>query len=1168
MGSVCRLLAFILAMYSITYASLFKTSGIDLKITEEGSIREGYAQLNQDWHSNDKVHFNLFNDFSFSGKINKKQVLSENSNLYQGNIDDDPRGYFIIAEAKGVMTIRVLRKDQLITINHDSMNKRYKVLLTLNNLKSVDCKGDHLVSPAKLNRSKAEQAAIVDPSDNKTILSVGVIATESGLNERYGGTGETQLLEFETHMQTQVAEINRAFDNSEISLKYVFAGYRVTTYVDQDHNTDLGVLTDGTNEDVKTKRDELHNTEGADLIGILGKTGGGLAWVGLNNPYMSAGVKSGWGTLGHEWGHNLGCQHDKATDGVTNPTSYNLGWLFTGNDGILYNTIMAYNQNGSRSYKGFSNPNVQHQGVATGDANEADNARLIMEKMGNGEKYNKKPSINLTSPVDASSYAATSNVILSCTAVDLDSTIEKVEYFLGNDLIGSSTSEPYTVSWDVPIIGTHTLFARATDKQGATNDSETITIFITGTVEAAILSSNIILEEGETKNYEMTLNGIPNSTVTVTISSSQTNEFTVTPNTLNFSNLNWDSKQRISITAIDDSLDDGDKTIPINYSWSGGALNGSDSRDVTIIDNDESTLKVEVVDNLSSEDGDVATLLVSLNAQPTATVTITPSTARTEGITEQVLTFTESDWNVQQSIEIRGVDDAYIDGDAQYQITLTASSNDSNYNGASHSASLINKDNEEAKIDFTLNQNPLKVEEGGVADNFSISIPSPIKVPVYLVLHADSEITLSTNTIELNENNYNKNESITVTAVNDEITEFGKNVNITVEVRSDSNPGFLNLNLAPVPVRVEDFPAPTDTIIDNTITTVTTELGKGSEELSEQDILNVINEIYSISNGELSTEERGTILTYLDTNLSNSNLGDLDEPTSVTVLSTIDGLFPTGTNTTRDQHTGEEVEKTTSIMTTVNNKSPQSTDLGNKSLDILSRILEEQREIKNSGTSASEKLSSEQLKSVDRVILSLAEKNLKQFSLVDAQNGLSHELKSDYGHIFQKALDPSSMGDSVDVQSDKSAITVSIPSTALGEPSVVSVTSSPMNIYSDIDNKDMVSMLVHIDIYSIASGKKLDISKLEDPIAIKFDVDMNKYITSPTSIRYFDASSNSWSNSGLFDLNVNLTKTSITVNTTHLTPYAVVSDQPNEHLIFQRRGDELNASGGCLLRKR
>jgi len=94
---------------------------------------------------------------------------------------------------------------------------------------------------------------------------------------------------------------------------------------------------------------------------------------------------------------------------------------------------------------------------------------------------NKSPSVALTSPTDASTYAAPASIPLSATASDEDGSISKVEFYNGANLIGTLTSGPYNAIWPNVSAGTYILTAKAYDNAGAVATSTATTVTVTGT---------------------------------------------------------------------------------------------------------------------------------------------------------------------------------------------------------------------------------------------------------------------------------------------------------------------------------------------------------------------------------------------------------------------------------------------------------------------------------------------------------------------------------------------------------------------------------------------------------------------------------------------------------------------------------------------------------------
>jgi hypothetical protein len=117
------------------------------------------------------------------------------------------------------------------------------------------------------------------------------------------------------------------------------------------------------------------------------------------------------------------------------------------------------------------------------------------------------------------------------------------------------------------------------------------------------------------------------------------------------------------------------------------------------------------------ESGATATFNVMLDTAPTGSVSIAVASSDiTEGtVSPATLVFTTNDWHVPKTVTIQGVDDAVLDGDIPYQVTLTVSSTDSNYNARPLAPlAVVNLDNE-PRMTVTSNQVPYGIGMPGIA---------------------------------------------------------------------------------------------------------------------------------------------------------------------------------------------------------------------------------------------------------------------------------------------------------------------------------------------------------------------------------------------------------------------------------------------------------------------
>jgi len=208
-------------------------------------------------------------------------------------------------------------------------------------------------------------------------------------------------------------------------------------------------------------------------------------------------------------------------------------------------------------------------------------------------------------------------------------------------------------------------------------------------------------EAGGTATFTVKLSSQPTANVTIVVSSSDTTEGTVSPSLLTFTSSNWNANQTVTVTGVNDSLDDGNQSYTIvlaaaNSSDSG--YSGLNPNDVSVTNTDDETagFTVSSISGNTTEAGGTATFTVKLSSQPTANVTIGVSSSdTTEGtVSPSLLTFTSANWNANQTVTVTGVNDSLDDGNQSYIVVLaSANSSDSGYSGLNpNDVSVTNTD--------------------------------------------------------------------------------------------------------------------------------------------------------------------------------------------------------------------------------------------------------------------------------------------------------------------------------------------------------------------------------------------------------------------------------------------------------------------------------------------
>jgi hypothetical protein len=204
-------------------------------------------------------------------------------------------------------------------------------------------------------------------------------------------------------------------------------------------------------------------------------------------------------------------------------------------------------------------------------------------------------------------------------------------------------------------------------------------------------TSGLITDEaGGTATFTVVLDSEPTANVLIGVYPSDSTEGICSASGLLFTAANWSQPRTVTVTGVNDDVDDDDIVYTIvtaaasstdpNYDQ----LNASDVS-VTNTDNDTAGIAVSATPGLvTDETGGTATFTVVLESEPTADVTVTvQSDNTTEGtVSPTSLMFTAADWDQPQTVTVTGANDDLSDGDITYTIgTGAAVSADPNYSG-------------------------------------------------------------------------------------------------------------------------------------------------------------------------------------------------------------------------------------------------------------------------------------------------------------------------------------------------------------------------------------------------------------------------------------------------------------------------------------------------------
>ena len=215
------------------------------------------------------------------------------------------------------------------------------------------------------------------------------------------------------------------------------------------------------------------------------------------------------------------------------------------------------------------------------------------------------------------------------------------------------------------------------------------------TAGVTVSKSSLAVTEGDSAGgtYTVVLDSQPTADVVVTVAGDTGTDVTLNPTALTFTSITWDTAQTVTVTAGQDA-DGTNDTVSLTHSAtstdSGYGGIAIASVEVTITDDDTAgvTVSKSAIDLV---EGNSDTYTVKLDTEPTGDVVITVNAPTNPDVStnQSSLTFTSSDWNMEQTVAVTVAHDA--DGaDETATITHTVGSdNDSVYDNENAASVLI-----------------------------------------------------------------------------------------------------------------------------------------------------------------------------------------------------------------------------------------------------------------------------------------------------------------------------------------------------------------------------------------------------------------------------------------------------------------------------------------------
>ncbi len=359
-----------------------------------------------------QVSLQIFPDLSIDAQFTQIETSITQTKVFSGIIDNNPENYILLAETAGSVIGEIvyqytkyqLRQEEgqyyFIEIDQSLFPSEAEPVLP-----ALDGLDSSLTATTLDNQVTADSGALID---------VMVVYTGTARSAQ-GGTANMENL-----ISLAIAETNTGYLNSGINHRMRLVHTEEVSYSESDFDWETALYrlqgkTDGYVDNVHTLRDLY----GADLVVMIVANGDycgiGFLLKTLSTSYdqlgfsiVSDGCATGYYSLGHETGHNLGAHHDRETCDYYNSGqglyAYSYGYIVPDDS---FRTIMAYGLfcNNCQRINRWSNPDQTYNnfplGIEPTNPDSADN-RLTL----NNSAYtvaNYRQEIGIIAPTNLQS---------------------------------------------------------------------------------------------------------------------------------------------------------------------------------------------------------------------------------------------------------------------------------------------------------------------------------------------------------------------------------------------------------------------------------------------------------------------------------------------------------------------------------------------------------------------------------------------------------------------------------------------------------------------------------------------------------------------------------------------------------------------------------------------
>ncbi len=326
--------------------------------------------------------------------------------------------------------------------------------------------------------------------------------------------------------------------------------------------------------------------------------------------------------------------------------------------------------------------------------------------------------------------------------------------------------------------------------------------------EAIIEAPSLVeLLEGQQKTIQVSLTAIPSNDVSIVMGGYDPSKLTVSPSALEFSPDQWDDPMEVTLTALqdDDLIPD---QVTLKLTAAGSEYTGV-THEIQVFITDDDDAGLVVPSSVVIQEGDTESFGVRLAQIPTKTVTVTISGySGTDLILQSsnVLTFSTSDWDQDQMVELFAQEDP--DANEEDPVSLILSASGGGYSlSETVTVTIVEKDPKGILVE----PSSLTITEGA-SGRLSASLLSEPFGDVLITLsgYESTDITVTPPSISFTPLDWARSQDVTLQSV--------KDANLTDEVvtlRLTASGGRYDGQQKEVLVTIEDEGLPKITIFNS-----------------------------------------------------------------------------------------------------------------------------------------------------------------------------------------------------------------------------------------------------------------------------------------------------------------------------------------------------------------